>query len=225
MDQYWPTVWTITSRDSEDVHSLNVHDVRNRTCRYYTRVLIFPHALCTYEGLWWYLVLSSWWSTYLHTHHSAITSNLSTFVLHRPIVKRSLILRSFRFQENYLRLILIWNRKASFWAIRPVHSDRCLSLSVGILWPNGWMDQDATWCGGRPWHRWLCVRWGPSSPHAKGQSSSHFSAHFALARSPISTTAELIVIHCESKKQGTTILSITSPNVDRLSNFFHWQIH
>jgi len=32
-------------------------------------------------------------------------------------------------------------------------------------------------------------------------------------------------IHCESKKQGTTILSITSPNVDRFSNFFHWQIH
>jgi len=25
-------------------------------------------------------------------------------------------------------------------------------------------------------------------------------------------------IHCESKKQGTTILSITSPNVDRSSN-------
>ena len=32
-------------------------------------------------------------------------------------------------------------------------------------------------------------------------------------------------LHCESKKQGTTILSITSPNVDRFSNFFHWQIH
>jgi len=32
------------------------------------------------------------------------------------------------------------------------------------------------------------------------------------------------VVHCESKKQGTTILSITSPNVDRFSNFFHWQI-
>jgi len=28
-------------------------------------------------------------------------------------------------------------------------------------------------------------------------------------------------LHCESKKQGTTILSITSPNVDRFSNFFH----
>ena len=29
------------------------------------------------------------------------------------------------------------------------------------------------------------------------------------------------IIHCESKKQGTTILSIISPNVDRFSNFIH----
>jgi len=37
--------------------------------------------------------------------------------------------------------------------VRPVLSDRCmpdclpmcLSCNVGVLWPNGWMDQDATW--------------------------------------------------------------------------------
>jgi len=33
-------------------------------------------------------------------------------------------------------------------------SDRCLSClsvcNVGVLWPNGWMDRDATWYGGRP---------------------------------------------------------------------------
>jgi len=32
-------------------------------------------------------------------------------------------------------------------------SDCCLSVlsvsGVGVLWPNGWMDQDETWCGGR----------------------------------------------------------------------------
>jgi len=33
-----------------------------------------------------------------------------------------------------------------------------------LLWPNGWMDQDATWYGGRPRTRRHCVRWGPSSP-------------------------------------------------------------
>ena len=31
-----------------------------------------------------------------------------------------------------------------------------------LLWPNGWMDQDGTWHGGRPQPRALCVRWGPS---------------------------------------------------------------
>jgi len=32
------------------------------------------------------------------------------------------------------------------------------------LWPNGCMDQDASWYGGRPRPRRRCVRWGPSSP-------------------------------------------------------------
>jgi len=33
-----------------------------------------------------------------------------------------------------------------------------------VLWPNDFMDQDATWYAGRhrPWPH--CVRWGPSSP-------------------------------------------------------------
>ena len=41
-----------------------------------------------------------------------------------------------------------------------------------LLWPNGWMDQEAlvdqdtTWYGGRPRHRHRrhCVRWRPSRP-------------------------------------------------------------
>jgi len=33
-----------------------------------------------------------------------------------------------------------------------------------LLWPNGWMHQDATWYGGRPQPRGLCVRWGLSPP-------------------------------------------------------------
>jgi len=41
----------------------------------------------------------------------------------------------------------------------------CLSVcNVGVLWPNGWMDQDETWRGGRPRLRPHCVRWRPSSP-------------------------------------------------------------
>ena len=33
-----------------------------------------------------------------------------------------------------------------------------------LLWPNGWMDQDATWYESKPRHKRHCVRWGASSP-------------------------------------------------------------
>jgi len=49
-----------------------------------------------------------------------------------------------------------------------------LSCNGVVLWPNGWMDQDETWHGGRPWSRPDCVRWGPSSPHPKGHSPTLF---------------------------------------------------
>ena len=52
----------------------------------------------------------------------------------------------------------------------------CLSVyDVGVLWPNGCMDQDDTWGGGRPQPRPLCARWEPSSPQ-KGHSPQ-FAAH------------------------------------------------
>ena len=48
-----------------------------------------------------------------------------------------------------------------------------------LLWPNDWMDQDATWHEGRPQPRRLCVRWGPSPLRTKGvEPSPQFSAHF-----------------------------------------------
>jgi len=50
-----------------------------------------------------------------------------------------------------------------------------------LLWPNGCMDQDATWYGGRPRPRQLCVRWGPGSPlprkGAEPPPPPKFSAH------------------------------------------------
>ena len=52
-------------------------------------------------------------------------------------------------------------------------SDRCLSClsvcDVGVLWPNGWTDQDETWRAGRPRPWPHCVRWGPSSPPSSTQ--------------------------------------------------------
>jgi len=49
------------------------------------------------------------------------------------------------------------------------------NISAHVLWPNGWMGQDATWCGGRPRPRRHCVRRQMS---------------IAAKRSPISATAE-----------------------------------
>jgi len=46
---------------------------------------------------------------------------------------------------------------------------------VGVLWPSGWMDQDATWRAGRPWLRPHCVRWN-QLPSPKGHSPQ-FSAN------------------------------------------------
>jgi len=57
------------------------------------------------------------------------------------------------------------------------HSSVCPICNIGVLWPNGWMEQDATWCGGRPRPMRHCVRWEPSSPHQKGTTFPHFSGH------------------------------------------------
>jgi len=46
-----------------------------------------------------------------------------------------------------------------------------------LLWPNGWMDQDGTWHGGRPWSSPYCARWGHSSLPQKGGRALQFSAH------------------------------------------------
>jgi len=43
-----------------------------------------------------------------------------------------------------------------------------------VLWPDGWMHQDATWYGGRPQPRGLCVRWGPSPTPKKGGEPQFF---------------------------------------------------
>ena len=70
-------------------------------------------------------------------------------------------------------------------------SDRCPVLSV--LWPNGCMDQDATWYGGRPRPRPHCVVWRPSSHHGKGHSSPNFRPMSTVVkRSTISAASELL---------------------------------
>ena len=48
---------------------------------------------------------------------------------------------------------------------------------IGVLWPNGWMDQGETWHEGRPRPWPHCVMWGPSSPPKKWGHNPQFSAH------------------------------------------------
>jgi len=50
------------------------------------------------------------------------------------------------------------------------------NFGLYLLWPNGWVDQDTTWQGGRPQPKRHCVRWGPSSPSPKGGRAPQFSA-------------------------------------------------
>ena len=60
---------------------------------------------------------------------------------------------------------------------RPMLQDHSPVCNVGVLWPNGWKHQSATWYGARPWPRRPCVRWGSSSPRGQGYCSpSHFSS-------------------------------------------------
>ena len=103
------------------------------------------------------------------------------------------IFRSSNTTEAFLALFLISFPFTTihFWAtvcktVRPLLADRCLSCpvlcvclpvcDVGVLWPNGWTDQDETWHGGRPRSRPHRAGWGPSCLQ-KGAQLLQFSAH------------------------------------------------
>jgi len=55
-----------------------------------------------------------------------------------------------------------------------------------LLWPNGWMDQDATWYGGRHKRRRHCVRQGPRSPSLMAHCPE-FLAHVRCGQTAGST--------------------------------------
>ena len=81
--------------------------------------------------------------------------------------------------------VLIYTRVGKFcdfwfWrplkvTVRPMPQDRCPVrpvCNVSVLWPNGWIDQDAILYRGRPRSRPHCVRWGPSSPAKRGTTAT-----------------------------------------------------
>ena len=68
-------------------------------------------------------------------------------------------------------------------------------FSPCALWPNGLIDQDATWYGGRPQPRRHCVDGDPSSLPPKRGTAPNFRLMSIVAKcSPISATAEHLLI-------------------------------
>jgi len=64
-----------------------------------------------------------------------------------------------------------------------VYLSVCTVCNVGVLWPDGWMDQDETRHAGshRLWPQ--CIRWGPSCLSPKGaESSPQFSTHICCGQ-------------------------------------------
>jgi len=49
-----------------------------------------------------------------------------------------------------------------------------------ILWPNGWMDEDATWYGSIPRPRPHCVRRGPTPPTKRAQQPPSFQPMYIV---------------------------------------------
>jgi len=63
------------------------------------------------------------------------------------------------------------------------------------LWPNGWMDEDATWYGSRLRSRSHCIRRGPSCPRKEHSSPPPlFGPCLVWPWWSISATAELLLI-------------------------------
>jgi len=82
----------------------------------------------------------------------------------------------------------------------------CIRINNGpcILWPNGWMDQDATWYGGKPQPGDIVLDGDPAPPPQKG---AHHPTHtfwpmsIVAKRSPISwppciADADIIFLPC-----------------------------
>ena len=68
-------------------------------------------------------------------------------------------------------------------------------FSPCLLWPNSWLDQDATWYRGRPrpGPRPHCVRWGPSSPPPERGTTVRLPVSVVAKRSPIFRAALRLV--------------------------------
>jgi len=81
----------------------------------------------------------------------------------------------------------------------PVKSGTAPVFGACLLWSNRWMDEDTTWYGSRA-HRRHIVLGGDPAPSAKGaQQPPLFGPCPLWPRSPISATAELLLMKLQTK--------------------------
>ena len=113
----------------------------------------------------------------------------------------------------------------------PLHKRGAQTLPIFgpcLLWPNGGMDQDATWYDGRPQPGQHCVKCGPSSP-PRGTAPLQISAHVCCGQTagwikmPLGTKVGLgpgrVVLHedpAPPPKRGT------APNFQPMSIVAKW---
>jgi len=74
-----------------------------------------------------------------------------------------------------------------------------------LLWPNGWMDQDATLYNARPQLRLHCVIWEPCTPSQKGHSPPIFGPcllwlNGCPSQLLLSTYFYLLLLLCANKR-------------------------
>ena len=95
----------------------------------------------------------------------------------------------------------------------------CDRLNNRQLWPVGYT---GVWLLNALTHSAVLVR--RCGKHWQLTPTPSFCKN-CLNNPPLLSTATESNIHCESKKQDSELLPITSPSVDRFSIFRHWQTH
>jgi len=81
------------------------------------------------------------------------------------------LLRGYR--RDRVRLLgVFWRTVTSNGSSSATEPLSCLSVcNVGVLWPNGWMDQDATWYRGRPLPKHIVLDGDPALTDGKEHST------------------------------------------------------
>ena len=62
------------------------------------------------------------------------------------------------------------------------HFPVCPVCKVGVSWPNSWMNQDATWYGGRPRPGDSDLNGDPAPQHKGAQQLPHFAGHVCCGK-------------------------------------------